>query len=96
MHNKPSLRGPIYAREKGPDFLARISFIPGRRGYYQSDSQFTFHFKDCDLTKYMHFEFVDRLQAFPGDDVSALFWFMRPEMNYGRMHPGIEFEIEPG
>lgn len=94
MELAPSKRGPYYARERTPDLLTSITFFPGRSAYYRSNSPFEFKFYLPGMTKYMYFEFTDREQAFPGDEVSAWFWLMRPEMQFARLASGLQFEIE--
>ena len=94
MDIAPSKRGPYYARERSPDFLAKMSFNPGRAAYYQSNSQFVFHFAISGFTKYMYFEFTDRERVYPGEDASAWFWLIRPEMHVGKLWTTLTFDIE--
>lgn len=94
MELAPSQRGPYYARERTPDFLASLTFFPRRSAYYQSNSPFEFKFHLPEMTKYMYFEFTDRERAFPGDEVSAWYWLMRPEMQFARLSTGLQFEID--
>ena len=81
-----------------PDIEAEITFVPTEQGGRKSLAfsgyrpQFYYDGHDWDA---MH-EYPDLESVSPGQTVRTLLRFLNPEMQVGRLHPGMKFEIREG
>jgi len=88
---------PITVRP--PDIEAQISFLPtehgGRQSAARSGYRPTHNFGLSWLSDAAH-EYIDRESAAPGETVHANMWFLAPEYQEHRLHPGFTFTVQEG
>jgi translation elongation factor EF-Tu-like GTPase len=83
---------------RNPDIEAEVTFIPTEQGgrtkaawqNYRVDHDFGI---PGTLNVAQH-EFVNCDEAVPGKTVKSRLWFMAPELQKGRLHPGFKFTVQ--
>src|SRR5205807_8066428 len=81
-----------------PDIEAEVTFVPTEQGGRKTPAfsgyrpQFYYDGHDWDADQ----EYPDVESVAPGQTVRALLRFLSPDLQVGRVHPGMEFQVREG